>query len=400
MDIRKRAGFFTLLFESFKLVNNSLSSLVAYFILSVLLYAAVGAACFFLLPRPLWGLAQLGINLLGIFLTVWLVKILGARAEQTGENVFELGIRSILPAIYFFIILFLFAIVMGLFSFIVGVVGGFSMRSLSMLASNTFALAAMLVMVLILMLFVYVLPAIAIRGENPLTAIGYAVSLAWRHPFQTFATALTAFAMPMVVLLALVWSAYLGIPLYFADSFNLADLSPVWYAVGIGAVLIYIMSWITGITFLVVTFLNLDYTENRGAVTQSTAEQIRLEQDLVKAMNQPAPPMPGVAAPNVQVNTPEKKVEVPQTNVNVKVASVSLSTNTEGLQDHLDAVYSPENAKVQEYMHQEEDRMPTILFDDEMAKQLEETRIQWENMKNKDNRPEDNNGGSIKISKR
>lgn len=383
MDIRKRAGFFTLFFESFKLINNSLSSLSAFFVFAVVLLAATGYIVFLLYP-----FGGFLLNLATLFLTVLLIKILGARAEQEGGYFFDLAAKSLLPTVYALII----SIILGVIIAVPVIL--FILAVYFLLSPDMIRRAAPLIACIILggvyvfaSMFLYFLPAVSLREEGPISGIKASFFLAWKHPVQTLATALVCMLLPGAVMLGLFKAAYLGIPLYFADSFNLASLSPVWYFVFFAAGIIYAAANAVDAAFLVLTFLNLDYAQNRGSVEeeQPTAEQIKLQQDIAQAERAFSPAQP---AP------------VPIEEVAVTTASIRLATDAEEVKEHLDAVYSPENAKVQEYMHQEEDRMPTILFDEEMAKELEESRKQWENRTKKEDRPEDSDGGSIKISKR
>lgn len=70
-------------------------------------------------------------------------------------------------------------------------------------------------------------------------------------------------------------------------------------------------------------------------------------------------------------------------------------------QQHLNQVYSPDNAKVQQYMHQEEDRMPTILFDDDMAAEMAKNQEILEKQKEHSaHKQQDNGPDNIKLSKR
>lgn len=319
------------------------------------------------------------------FLTVWLIKILGARAEQTGEGVFDLAFRSILPSIYWLLI----AVVLG---FLTGMLLVALNAVLALLLPATgfswMILFGVLPIFLLYTPIVFILIAVALRDEGPVSAVQAGFSLFWHHPVQAFCTMIMALLETSGVTCALIWAFYMGIPLYFSESFNLAHLDPVWYGVFAAALILYMLAWIGGLAFFVVTFLNLDYAQNRGSFEeeQPTAEQIQLQQDMAQ-MERALPPAQPAQTASVE-------------ELAVTTASIRLATDTEEVKEHLDAVYSPENAKVQEYMHQEEDRMPTILFDEDMAKELEESRKQWENRNKKEDRPEDPNGGSIKISKR
>jgi hypothetical protein len=79
-------------------------------------------------------------------------------------------------------------------------------------------------------------------------------------------------------------------------------------------------------------------------------------------------------------------------------ASVKTSTDSDSAQEHLDQVYQQKKEDLIQY--EEEDRMPTILFDDDMARQIEENRQMWTVKKKEEEKPnEDNDGQTIKMSK-
>ena len=82
------------------------------------------------------------------------------------------------------------------------------------------------------------------------------------------------------------------------------------------------------------------------------------------------------------------------------LTTVSPETNSMNVDEHLNQVYSPDNVKVQQYMHQEEDRMPTILFDDDMAKEMAKNKEMFASKRTKTDTPEDNGPDNIKLSKR
>ena len=93
-----------------------------------------------------------------------------------------------------------------------------------------------------------------------------------------------------------------------------------------------------------------------------------------------------------------EKVETSKETAEVGLVQTSVHTHTdEDTFRHLEQVYD-----AQEHLHlgkaEEEDRMPTILFDDEMAKQLTKTEENMRQQQQKTNNPTDNGPESIKIS--
>ncbi len=129
-----------------------------------------------------------------------------------------------------------------------------------------------------------------------------------------------------------------------------------------------------------------------------------------KTAGQPAttpvqPATPAEAQPQTQVAVP------PETNATVRLSNsdelegleISQSSISTGEQDnneisqHLNKVYTPSNDNIVQYG--DEDRMPTILFDDEMAKELEKTTRQNNANPSTDGTDNPPEPGSIKISK-
>lgn len=377
MDIRKPAGFFTLFFQSFALVNRSVGALAAFTLLAVIFIAAEVFAVRFI---PQFFLSFLH-TVIVTFLTILLMQLLAVKAEKTGESMAQLSSRAVFPTIY----LLLFYLLIGI---ALAALGFLTAMSRSVWAVGLF---------LALVFFLGVVPlffapmAIALREQGPIQAIHYSWALVKQHYVKVLFTLVLAALLPGVYLAAAGYSVYAGIPLYFANSFDLANLSPVWYAVGAGLVLLYIMTLYVSLAFPILMFLNLDYGYNRGSFDVPEADQLaQSEQNIYDASS--------VLPANMGVPVQQVKPQA-QPEVGVKKASVS-STAEDFTADHLDQVYSPDNAKVQEYLQQEEDRMPTILFDDDMAQQIAQSRQQWEKNPKKEDAPEDDDSGTIKISHR
>ena len=125
----------------------------------------------------------------------------------------------------------------------------------------------------------------------------------------------------------------------------------------------------------------MDYQENRGSVPSS------LPQTQVTSQTP-------TAAPAAQAG--------PAQEVQILRASVKSHDEDDTLSQHLEQVYQPKPEDIVQYA--EEDRMPTILFDDEMAKQMEDNRLKWEQEKAKSRQKnnstdEEDNSTPIKMSR-
>ena len=376
MDIRKPAGFFTLFLQSFALVNRSVGALAAFTLLSIIFIAAEVFAARFM---PGFFLKIIH-TIIVTFLTILLMQLLAVKAEKTGESMAQLSSRAVFPTIY----LILFYILIGI-----------AVAALSFLAVMSHSVWAVGIFFL-LVLFLGVVPlffapmAIALRDQGPIQAVHYSWALVKYHYIKVLCTLVAAALLPGAYMAGAIYAVYAGIPLYFAGSFDLANLSPVWYAVAAALLLGYIMMLYVSLAFPVLMFLNLDYGYNRGSFNVPDADQLAQSEQNIYDASSVLPANMGVPVQQVK---PQARPEV-----GIKKASVS-STGEDFTADHLDQVYSPDNAKVQEYMQQDEDRMPTILFDDDMAQQIAESRKQWEKNPQKEDTPEDDSG-SIKISKR
>ena len=163
----------------------------------------------------------------------------------------------------------------------------------------------------------------------------------------------------------------------------------VWLIVLIVLAGVFAFLTITSLAFVVLVFLNLDYGVNRDSFIPMPQVEINEQPTQVFGKdNNVLPPGAG--------NTVTTQDVIPQ--VEVLQSSVKAETDHPEITQHLHQVYQPKPEDVVEYT--EEDRMPTILFDDEMAKQLERQRTMWEEKMNSDKQErDDNDSSSIKMSK-
>ena len=131
--------------------------------------------------------------------------------------------------------------------------------------------------------------------------------------------------------------------------------------------------------FWVLLFLNLDYTEGKAADSQ-VLQTPQLQENGTSLSTRAAMASKTTQAPNVQVLH----------------ASVKTHSTDDSLDKHLNEVFQPRPQE--EGVITEEDRMPTIVFDEEMAAQLQKEREQWEK---KDSPKSDKDDGDqpVKMSK-
>jgi hypothetical protein len=145
------------------------------------------------------------------------------------------------------------------------------------------------------------------------------------------------------------------------------------------------------LSFTILLFLNLDYGENRYSFTPNIVK----EAEAKKNSFAPSKPEP------VNLNTQDVELitEEDMQSLIVTQSSIKTENSHEHLSEHLDQVYQPKAEDFAQYSA-EEDRMPTILFDDDMARQIEENRKMMEQQaqpKQQEDKGEDS--FSIKMSK-
>lgn len=385
IDIRKPHHLGRLLIESFFVLGRCWVKLAAVLLLMFLLTGATTLLSVFL-PGLF---VQFCFWLPMYYLGTTILRIMTKTAENEPEGLLDSFRAALLPTLYMIGFVILMTAVYVVVCFVAGFCAGL------VHTKWTGGLILLLFILTVNARLTYAPNAIALCNEGPLEAIIHSWRLsAGSHYITALGTFLAVSFLPLLFLFVVLGGLYILIPTFFANSFDLTNLSPVWISVFVILALVYLLGLAAMPAFCALVFVNQDNVQTRGPEMEPTAEQIRLEQDIAQAVNAlgpnaPAAPQPPAFAPNARA---EAEVEVTTSSIHITSEAIQ--------QDHLDAVYSPENAKVQEYMQQEEDRMPTILFDEEMAKQMEESRKQWENRNKKENRPQDPDGGSIKISKR
>ena len=379
MDLKERQNIFRLLWEGLRLVNRSGSVLIVFMVVSVLLNAVGPIALHF-------GVSNILIQLYGMvissFLLVVLFRLLAAKADNFGESFSNSLSAAVIPAVYMIVLNLFLGLISAAFFFVGGLVA-YSLKTVG------------LILVLLVGLFVFVRlcfagAAVALKDQGPIQAIIYSWQLT-RHAgtfIRTFFMLLAMMLLPVLYIAAFLRTLYVVIPLYFADSFNLLNLSPEWYAVALGGGLLFLVVSFWSLATFVLFFLNCDYGENRGSYTPDAQADLFSQQTQVFGADNNVLP--------ANLGKPVHMADV--AGVNVVKSSVKTGHDAAGVQEHLSQVYQPQQNDVVEYA--DEDRMPTILFDDDMAKQIEENRKLFEHKKKEE--PKKDTGEdtqTIKMSK-
>ncbi len=372
MEIRDPHSLLALFIESFRVTNRAFGRIITFCIISIVGVVLLQLLLFISVPLLCVEILN---GVFSAFLAVLLIKIIAAQAEGDLASIWDLMSASLLPAVYMII----FSLLLG----IVSLVGNL----LTVVILHTFSwIGALILIPIVLFIFARIIlavPAIALRDMGPMHAIAYSWELTSGHVFRMLVALFLSVVFPWLCIAGILYGLYTLIPLYFANSFDILHLSAAWWitfallAVLVGFVFLSMQS------FFILIFLNLDFTE--GAETSSQVLQAPQIHDNGTALST------GAAKAAKTTDTP---------NVQVLKASVKTHTSDDSLDKHLDAVYQP--VPQNEIIQTEEDRMPTIVFDDSMAAQIAKERELFEQEKAQAkarHNPEDDGEPTIKMSK-
>ena len=387
MEIREKKSLFALYAQSFAVANRALLTLIGSFFVFLLIIAIPTAVVFLVHNFFLLLLWQLFFFVCVTWWTTACVRIIAAQAEKTRETISDCFFNSLVPTFYLIV-----------FQLIVNVVAG--------VAGFVSAFIPIIGPLLMLFPFVYFTIrlmmfgplSIILREQGPIAAFAYSWQLTSGRFWYVFGASLLACGLYVLVIGAVLYGIVVGIPLYFADSFSLANLSAGWILVFSLIALFFLFMVVSLYTFFVLLFLHVDFENVNGSMPDEPYQPLPYQ----SFPNQPDPlyVTPSNTMPQREAApSPVVFQEVPH--VDVIQASVKSEADNDELHRHLDQVYTPRQEADVEYA--EEDRMPTILFDDEMAKQLEERQnmLHQQTAKYKQNTKEDEDHGtsSIKMSK-
>ena len=352
MELRNGpVSIFKIVFYALKVSNQAFGTVLALMFLMVAFIALLSVICFgvsTLINNPL-GLTAISLPLpllttfLEVVFTVATVYILAARFEKRGTSAYESFRDCLVPAIYFIIS-----------SLLVGIVFYALLFGLMQLSSLTIKLVGGLLLCLLLLPFCFTIHAIALRNEGPLSALRYSWDLVTRHYWRMLWNIFCLGLMGLFVILAvfslckaLLSAQYAA----FASPHGLAalqTLAPLWllqqpklYIIlgSIILVLLYLYFCLFVQAVWTGLFLNLDYADRPVQSRDLDAQE-------------------GFTSRTVLPD------------VGIKQTSVQTSTD-EATASHMEQVYNAQDHLAQA-LQAEEDRMPTILFDEDMAKELAE----------------------------
>lgn len=386
MEMKEQSSLLQLLAKSFTVLNRAKSSLVVVGLL-ILFFGSIPLALKVLLKRNmslplllLFPLVSLITQLCVSFLNNTCLRVLAAKATGDPETLGESFLRSVVPTVYGIIFNILFTILLAI--------------PLAIGAGITFFIpsAGLFVIVLVGIYlgihFVLGQFSIAFRDQGPISAFSYAWQLTSGKMLYVLGAILLSILIPALFIGIVGGSLFVAIPLYFEQSFSLANLSLGWMIVFAVLALLYCLMLLYLAAFWVLVFLELE-AEN-SPVTSAPVRRPFLSDKPREGFGAFENKLPPQAAPTANAT------EVPQ--VEVLQASIHAAADNPEIHSHLDKVYQPKPEDIVEY--KEEDRMPTILFDDEMAKQLEKEHAAWQAQKeNHQDKRDDNDISSIKMSK-
>lgn len=399
MEIREQHNLARLLIESFALLNRCGGALAAFILVTVLFIIIEVGLMWVGIPAFLIKLAN---YFLAAYFGVVLLRIFGAKAEKTDETVSNSFSASLFPAFYQLALNFLYGLVWGGAAFVAFFLLKDKITIWAMeLATHTGG-AGTIISLIFTALAMFAIPlylgarllyapvAIALREQGPIAAVIYSWQLTeGPRIFTALGAMLITFLLPFVFLGAVLYTGYVTIPLYFADTFNLAQLSPVWIGVLVAAGLIYLTILLALPAFLVLVFLNQDYGHNRDSFAPQAELKITSQENQVFGENNNILP-PGVG--NLVTSQDVHSVQVSK-------SSVRAATDEDITEQHLQQVYQPKPEDLVQYA-EEEDRMPTILFDDEMARQIEQESTMWQVKQEQDKAKKgEDDAPSVKMSK-
>ena len=377
MDIREQQNIFSLFFNSFRLLNRAGTAIFVLIFSAILLYAMIAGLA--KMDVPLF-LVKIMIWPLTIFFSAVFLRQLGCKAQNEGESIAASCSASVFPTIYSIILILLLSVALVALSVL-------------MAASRS---AILITIAFLLILFFYfrlcfVPAAIVLREQGPIASIIYSWQLTGHRWGITLGMFLILCFGPSLLISAIIRALYVGIPLFFADSFNITALSAPWYIAGAVLLVLIFLFWILLACFYVLVFLNVDFGENRGSYTPTPEVHLTEEPTQIFGADNNVLP-PGIGKPVTEQDL--------QNQVGVQVTHAAFqSAEPETINQHLDKVYQPPKSEdIVQYA--DEDRMPTILFDDEMAKQIEANQQMWakQTKHEKTDNPDDNQT-SIKMSK-
>ncbi len=386
MDINKKQNLLRLWLESFVVVNQCTGKLikavlclllVVAVILTILILGMGGTAV--LNHLQMMGTSQMvGIgtgllymassllgNLLCLFFMTVIFQIIATHVLQVKQPLTETFSSSVWPTIYQIVASLLLAIPAIIVSIILAIL------------SKGSPWAGLIGIILITFLSVricYSFIAIAVDNKGPIEGLVHSWNLTKGSNYMDALLMCLMLVGSVLLLYAIIfglgYALYIAIPLYFPNSFNLTHPSLIWWLLLLVLIVLGIFYYMALLAFPILVYLNRSAQENPIKQQQTKDDEIFIP---LPELETPGTPQAAPVNPDPSAQTNAHNTQTPPAGMEMLgVTKTSVNTTeaeTNDLSQHLDQVYTPRDKEIAQ--HKEEDRMPTILFDDELAKQLE-----------------------------
>lgn len=406
MDIiTEKQNLLSLWVESFVVINQCFGKLVKAILGLLILIALVGAACAYTIGLSSQ-ITQIVLNVLNIFSMTVLLQVIAAHILKSQQPLMEAFAGSVWPTLFQLVASFLLAL---------ACIPAGLICVPAMMLSPILGFIIIVALMFLFVRFLYVFIAIAVDNKGPIEGIVFSWKLTGgKNYIDVLLTLLLLIASYiLIVLLFILLGLVLRIiiPLYFANSFDLTHLSPIWWIIGGILVILYLFYHLAMLTFLLLVFLNRKFqleplhpTKEQDPIfiplpdLENTNQESVQQPPLTPEIPQDAPHIQDVqkkASSQEGIPAQSSKMET------IGLTKTSVNTTEEDTNDitqHLHQVYTPRTKE--DIQHTEEDRMPTILFDDDLAKQLEHQFLEEHQQQTPKNTSEDSSGDdSIQLSK-
>lgn len=393
-DISKKQSLTSLWFFTFSLINRSLGTMFKA-LLIFCLPLIVAPILFYLLPLFIRS-NSFGTGVIFLLLLVPLIcavlsglapfvlsRLYGAQIEQRIESISQAVIASLLPAIYTTILGIFFSVCILLLLLLMGIL--FPTR----LALLLFSAICLIFSVRL----IYVFPALILRDKGPFEAVSYSWDLTSGAEGYLHALGILISLMIFSLIPTLFLAACYGIIPLWMPQLNIA-LLPWALLIALGVILLFIFLGFSlcALVYPLVVFVNED--NQIYAKEWARAPQMHIINRHAPSTVQTAPGEPEVkfnGEETIRLNTEEIQA------ITVQSTPVAAQGKEKNLQDHLDQVFKKVPGNVPQPV--KEDRMPTILFDDKMAKQLKESHEMLNKKDDKNTKKRGEDGPqSVKMS--
>ena len=379
---------FRLVGYSLKTANQSFGACLLAVIITFLLCALLMGIMFLSVRiNPMFPIIlQIPLSLIMAFLAVnfqlGVLHIVYSKIEKTGCTVMDSLKLAIVPSFYYIIASLLLAAPI-IFILLLSVFSGSKM---------TFLCVYAVMCLLVFPIWLFLPTALVIRQLGPIESLKYAWDLGKAFYLRIVFTILAVIigcaviALAVICLLKAFAPAWIDFFLSMANNTDKAAFAlpaataayslPLLILGFVFYVIFYFFFFVASQAFITILFLNLDYTLN-GNLSMPTLSPI--SPDDISAI-------PTEALPVEQ-----------QEEITVEQEAIHTESINEDTVRQLSEVYNPQE-HLDQAVDQEEDRMPTILFDEEMLKQFEENERQMRERKERAKQQDDDTPDSIKMS--